>query len=230
MERGTCWVVTGADRGIGAAMCAQLAARGDVPVAACFADAPGLREQGVEVVTGVDITTDAGVQRLARALAGRKVDVLVHNAGLVVERRFGEFDFDAFQREYAVNTLGPLRVTQALIDNLHAGSRIGVVTSRVGSLSENGSGGLWGYRMSKAAANMAGINLAHELKPRGVAVMCLHPGSVRTQMTAGLADQATVGQLVEPDTAARGLIARLDELTLETTGTFRHANGQSLPW
>jgi NAD(P)-dependent dehydrogenase (short-subunit alcohol dehydrogenase family) len=230
MSSGSCWVVTGADRGIGAAMCAQLAARGDTPVAACLADAPALRASGVEVVAGVDVTTDAGVQSLVRALGGRKVDVIVHNAGLVIERRFGAFDFDAFQREYAVNTLGPLRVTQALLANLQAGSKIGVVTSRVGSLSENGSGGLWGYRMSKAAANMAGINLAHELKPRGIAVMCLHPGSVRTQMTAGLADQATVGQLVEPDTAARGLIARLDELTLETTGTFRHANGQALPW
>ena len=230
MSGSACWVVTGADRGIGAAMCVQLAARGDRSLAACLADAPSLREQGVEVVSGVDITTDAGVQRLVHVLAGRKIDVLVHNAGLVIERRFGEFDFDAFQREYAVNTLGPLRVTQALSSNLHGGSKIGVVTSRVGSLSENGSGGLWGYRMSKAAANMAGINLAHELKPRGVAVMCLHPGSVRTQMTAALADQATVGQLVDPEVAARGLIARLDELTMETTGTFRHANGQALPW
>jgi NAD(P)-dependent dehydrogenase (short-subunit alcohol dehydrogenase family) len=100
----------------------------------------------------------------------------------------------------------------------------------VGSLSENHSGGLYGYRISKAAANMAGINLAHDLRSRGIAVVCLHPGSVRTQMTAGLADQATVGALVEPAVAARGLIARIDELTLETSGTFRHANGETLPW
>lgn len=230
MTSGACWIVTGSDRGIGAAMCAQLAARGDHPIAACFADAPELRQSGVEVVSGVDITTDAGVLRLMQAVGAREVRVLVHNAGLVIERRFGEFDFDAFQREYAVNTLGPLRVTQALLPNLRAGSRIGLVTSRVGSLSENGSGGLWGYRMSKAAANMAGINLAHELKPRGIAVACLHPGSVRTQMTAALADQETVGQLVEPEVAARGLIARLDELSMESTGTFLHANGQTLPW
>ena len=77
---------------------------------------------------------------------------------------------------------------------------------------------------------MAGINLSHELKARGIAVMCLHPGSVRTQMTAGLAQTATVGTLVDPEISAQGLIARLDELTLETTGTFRHANGQNLPW
>lgn len=230
MSSGACWVVTGADRGIGAAMCAQIAARGDVAIAACFDAAPALSDQGVEVVSGVDVTTAAGVQRLLHAVGDRSIDVLVHNAGLVIEHPLGSFDFAAFQREFAVNTLGPLRVTEALLPRLRSGSKVGLVTSRVGSLSENQSGGLYGYRISKAAANMAGINLAHDLKPRGIAVVCLHPGSVRTQMTAALVDQATVGMLVEPEVAARGLIERLDELTLQSTGAFRHANGQALPW
>lgn len=230
MSSGACWVVTGADRGIGAAMCAQIVARGDVAIAACFDVAPALRDKLVEVVSGVDVTTAAGVQRLLQAVGDRSIDVLVHNAGLVIEHRLGSFDFAAFQREFAVNTLGPLRVTEALLPRLRSGSKVGLVTSRVGSLSENQSGGLYGYRISKAAANMAGINLAHDLKPRGIAVMCLHPGSVRTQMTASLVDQATVGMLVEPEVAARGLIERLDELTLQSTGSFRHANGQALPW
>ncbi len=224
------WVVMGADRGIGAAMCMQIAARGDTAIAACFGEAPELAAKGIEVASGIDITKDAPVEKLARQIGIRTVDVLVHNAGLVIERRLGEFDFDAFHKEFDVNTLGPLRVTQALLARMGQGGKIGLVTSRVGSLSENGSGGLYGYRISKAAANMAGVNLAHELKPRGIAVMCLHPGSVRTQMTAGLTDQATVGMLVEPEVAAKGLIARLDELSIETTGTFRHANGQPLPW
>lgn len=224
------WVVMGADRGIGAAMCLQIAARGDTAIAACFGEAPELAAKGIEVASGIDITKDAPVEKLARQIGTRTVDVLVHNAGLVIERRLGEFDFDAFHKEFDVNTLGPLRVTQALLPRMGKGGKIGLVTSRVGSLSENGSGGLYGYRISKAAANMAGINLAHELKPRGIAVMCLHPGSVRTQMTAALTDQATVGTLVEPEVAAKGLIARLDELGIETTGTFRHANGQNLPW
>lgn len=224
------WLITGADRGIGQAMCLQLAARGDVVIAACLGDSPALRDSSVEVVTGVDVTSGIAVAKLAQGLAGRPLDVLFHNAGLVIEHALGDFDFDAFHKEYAVNTLGPLRVTQALLPLMGEGGRIGIVTSRVGSLSENRSGGLYGYRMSKAAANMAGLNLARDLKSRGIAVMCLHPGSVRTQMTAGLSDVATVGMLVEPDTAARGLIARMDELTLETTGTFRHANGETLPW
>lgn len=224
------WLVTGADRGIGEAMCRLLAARGESVVAACLGDSPALSGHGIEIAAGIDVTAAAAVGKLVRQLAGRRIDVLVHNAGLVIERKLGELDFTALQNEYAVNALGPLRVTQALLPLMGAGARIGLVTSRVGSLSENQSGGLWGYRMSKAAANMAGLNLAHALKPRGISVICLHPGSVRTQMTAGLTDVTTVGMLVDPDTAARGLIARLDELTLETTGTFRHANGEPLPW
>ncbi|WP_420464769.1 SDR family oxidoreductase [Panacagrimonas sp.] len=224
------WIVTGADRGIGAAICAQIAARGDTAIGACLEDAPALSDKGVEVAAGIDITSAAAVRKLVGQIGSRGVDVLLHNAGLVVERKLGEFDYDMFQREFAVNALGPLRVTEALLPRMAAGGKIGLVTSRVGSLSENGSGGLYGYRISKAAANMAGINLAHELRPRGIAVICLHPGSVRTRMTAGLSDQTTVGTLIDPDESARGLIARLDELSLETTGTFRHANGQALPW
>jgi NAD(P)-dependent dehydrogenase (short-subunit alcohol dehydrogenase family) len=223
------WLVTGADRGIGAAICALLAARGDSAIAACLEDAPAPRP-GVEPIGGIDVTSDAAMRELRRRVAGRRIDVLVHNAGLVVESPFGALDYASLQRMFAVNALGALRVTEALLPSLGPGGRIGLVTSRVGSLAENGSGGLYGYRLSKAAANMAGINLAHELKGRGIAVICLHPGSVRTQMTQGLADQATVGGLVEPEEAAAGLIARLDELSIATTGTFRHAKGQALPW
>jgi NAD(P)-dependent dehydrogenase (short-subunit alcohol dehydrogenase family) len=225
------WLVTGADRGIGASICEQIGARGDTALAACLVDAPDLRgKRGVEILTGVDITSAEGIRGLVRQIGDHRIDVIVNNAGLVIERKLGEFDYDAFQKEYAVNALGPLRVVEALLPRMGQGGKIGIVTSRVGSLSENGSGGLYGYRLSKAAGNMAGINLAHELKPRGIAVICLHPGSVRTQMTAGLVDQSAVGMLVDPPTAAKGLIARLDELSLETTGTFRHANGQALPW
>jgi NAD(P)-dependent dehydrogenase (short-subunit alcohol dehydrogenase family) len=223
-------LVTGADRGIGEALCLVAAARGDRAIAACLEDAPALRAQGVRVESGVDVTSDAAVAALAKRLEGVTIDVLVHNAGLVVERPLGTLDFAMMLREYDVNALGPLRVTQALLPMLKRGSKIGIVTSRVGSLGENMSGGLYGYRMSKAAGNMAGLNLAHDLKERGIAVMCLHPGSVRTHMTKGLTDTRTVGLMVEPMAAARGLLARLDELDLSTTGTFRHANGDVLPW
>lgn len=224
-------VVTGADRGIGAALCRQLAARGDQVIAACLEDGAALRDTPrLQVAAGIDVTSAASMRTLQAALGGRSVGLLVCNAGLVIERPLGSFDYDAFQREFAVNALGALRVVEALLSHLKPGSKIGIVTSRVGSLGENHSGGLYGYRISKAAANMAGLNLSHELKPRGVAVMCLHPGSVRTQMTEALVDQNTVGTLMTPEASAAGLIARLDALSIETTGSFHHANGEVLPW
>ncbi|HKY89889.1 MAG TPA: SDR family oxidoreductase [Nevskiaceae bacterium] len=223
-------VVTGADRGIGEALCLAAARRGDRAIAACLDDAPALRAQGVRVEPGVDVTSDAAVAAFAGRLDGVAIDVLVHNAGLVIDRPLGSLDFDAMVREFQVNALGPLRVTQALLPMLKRGAKIGIVTSRVGSLGENGSGGLYGYRMSKAAANMAGLNLARDLAARGIAVICLHPGTVRTKMTQGLGDTRTMGTLVEPADAARGLLARIDELELSSTGTFRHANGETLPW
>ncbi|TDU26374.1 short-subunit dehydrogenase [Panacagrimonas perspica] len=227
----TTYVVTGADRGIGAAMCAVIAERGDKAIAACLGhgrelvDAPNL-----DIVTGVDVASTEGVRRLTQHIDTRQIDVLINNAGLVTDQMLGQFDYDAMMREYAVNALGPLRVTEALLPRIGRGGKVCIISSRVGSLSENGIGGLYGYRMSKAAANMAGLNLSHELKTRGIAVLCLHPGSVRTEMTAGLADQATVGTLAAPRDAARALLERIDELNLETTGQFRHANGQMLSW
>ncbi len=223
-------LVTGADRGIGEALAMELHARGDRVIAACLGDSGRLRALGLEVAAGVDVASDAAVAKLAAALVGRMLDVLIHNAGLVIEAPLGRFDFTSFQQEYAVNALGPLRVTQALLPMLREGAKIALITSRVGSLGENTSGGLYGYRMAKAAANMAGLCLARDLRQRGIAVVCLHPGSVRTDMTRGLTDTATVGALVEPAVAARGLLARIDDLTLGSTGTFRHANGETLPW
>lgn len=224
-------VVTGADGGIGAALCDVWGARGATVIASCLANVSEAKGRpGVELVTGVDVTTAAGVRKLCECVGDRMVDVLVSNAGLVIERGLGAFDYDAFHLEFAVNALAPLRLTEALLPKMRAGSKIGIVTSRLASLGENESGGLYGYRMSKAAANMAGLNLAHELKGRGIAVICLHPGSVRTQMATTLVDQAALGALVSPLVAAERLIARLEELTIEDTGAFRHANGQVLPW
>lgn len=223
-------LVTGADRGIGAALCHESLARGDAVIAACLEDSADLRAAGARVETGVDVTSDAAVAALAERLAGTRLDVLLNNAGLFRATDWPKLDFADFRTQYEVNALGPLRVVQALRSCLHPGAKVGIVTSRVGSLGENGLGGLYGYRMSKAAGNMAGLCLARELAPAGIAVVCLHPGSVRTDMTKVLGESAVAGSMIDPAEAARGLLARIDELTLETTGTFRHANGMELPW
>jgi NAD(P)-dependent dehydrogenase (short-subunit alcohol dehydrogenase family) len=217
-------VITGANRGIGLALAAELKARGGTVLAACRKGSPALAALGVEVVEGIEVTAESGCERLAQAVGRRDIDLLINNAGILI----GGSSLDRFVpadilRQFEVNALGPLRVTVALRDRLKPGSKIGLITSRMGSIDDNSSGGEYGYRMSKAALNMAGKSLARDLKSGGVAVALLHPGMVKTDMVGAY------GQ-VEPADAARGLLARLDELTLETSGGFWHANGQPLPW
>ncbi|MCG8561256.1 MAG: SDR family oxidoreductase [Hyphomicrobiales bacterium] len=216
-------LITGANRGIGLEVARQLAARGDEVIAACRSPSPELRALGVEVVGGVDVADDGSVAGLAEAVGDRPLDMVLNNAGILTSESLDDLDLDRIRAQFEVNTLGPLRVTKALLPRLGHGTKVAIVSSWMGSLAENASGGSYGYRISKCAVNMAGLNLAHDLKPRGVAVVLLHPGYVRTEMTAG-------GGTVEPEDAARGLIARIDALTLDNTGTFWHAEGHELPW
>jgi NAD(P)-dependent dehydrogenase (short-subunit alcohol dehydrogenase family) len=216
-------VITGANRGIGLEMARQYKKRGVDVVVACRKSSDELAKLDVEVIEGVDVADDAAVGRLASGLGGRAVDVLVNCAGILSDESLGDLDFDRMRRQYEVNSLGPLRVTAALKDNLGQGSKVAIVTSRMGSIEDNTSGGRYGYRMSKAAVNMAGRSLANDLKDRGVAVAILHPGFVRTEMTGHQG-------LIDPPESAAGLIARIDEVTLETTGTFWHTNGEVIPW
>lgn len=216
-------VITGANQGIGLELAKQYQERGDEVIAVCRTASDALRAIGCEIVDTIDITKPDCVDALARVIGERSVFVLLNNAGLLTSESFDDLDYERMMMQYEVNTLGPLRVTRALSDNLKSGSKVGIVTSRVGSLEDNGSGGNYGYRMSKAAANMAGVNLAHDFRPRGVAVALLHPGYVRTNMTGG-------NGLTDAGSAAAGLIARMDALNLETSGSFWHAEGYQLPW
>ena len=122
-----------------------------------------------------------------------------------------------------MNTLGPLRVTTALLPRLQEGAKLAFVSSRAGSIGDRPSGGTYGYRMSKAALNMAAANMAHEIAGRGIHVVVLHPGFVRTDMTGGAGN-------VHPAAAAAGLIERIDELDASRSGRFFHADGSEVPW
>jgi len=215
-------LVTGANRGIGLQLCKQFADRGDDVVAVCREATPELTELGVRVIDGIDVGSGAAVEVLRQELGDLQIDVLVNNAGMLLRDKFGDIDYDDLMEQYRINTLGPLRVTEALSDRLHSGSKVAIVSSRVGSIDDNSSGGNYGYRASKAAVNMIGTNLKHELLPSGIAVALLHPGLVATDMTGGSG--------VSPADSARGLIERIDELTLENSGGFWHAEGYALPW
>ena len=134
-----------------------------------------------------------------------------------------DLDFAAMRKQFEVNSLGPLRVTGALLPMLAKGAKVAIVSSRMGSIGDNGSGGSYGYRMSKAAVNAAGVSLARDLAERGVAVVVLHPGAVKTEMTAGHG-------MIEAAESVRGLLARIDETTLDNSGRFVHQSGEVLPW
>lgn len=216
-------LVTGANRGIGLELCRQLHERGDTVIAACRQTSEGLASLGVRVETGVDVADEQAVTSLARRLASVTLDLLINNAGVLRVDSLGHVRMPDVKEQFEINALGPLRVTQALLKNLSEGAKVAIITSRMGSIEDNGSGAMYGYRMSKAALNAAGVSLARDLFPRRIAVVILHPGYVRTQMTA-------LNGSVDPDEAARGLIARIDELSLESTGRFLHANGERLPW
>ncbi len=220
------YLITGANRGIGLSLTQQLCARGDEVVAVCREASPALSATGAQVVDGVDVADARAVAALPARLGDRRIDGLVLNAGIFTNERLDALDADAFariQRQFEVNALGPLRVAAALQHLLAPAAKIGIVTSRMGSVADNGSGAYYGYRASKAAVNAIGKSLAVDLAPRGIAVVLLHPGRVATDMLGGQGD-------IGPDEAAANLIARIDALTLHDSGSFLHANGTPLPW
>lgn len=222
----TC-LVTGANRGIGLELARVLAARGDSVIATCRTSSPELDALGVRVEAGVDVSDDLSVTELADRLADVELDLLVNNAGILQMDRLEPLDSESIRRQFEVNALGPLRVTAALLPRLHGGAKVALVTSRMGSITDNTSGGAYGYRMSKAALNMAGSSLAQDLKSREIAVAVLHPGMVATDMTAQFGHGPSMQRA---DDTAKNLVARIDELSMKNTGTFWHSNGEVLPW
>ncbi len=215
-------LITGCNRGIGLQLATQLDARGDDVIAVCRNTSDELSSLGVRIITGIDVADGDSLTRLKDEIGDLTIDILINNAGIVHGDKFGSLDYDEMLLQYRVNTLGPLRVTEALRDNLAAGSKVAIVTSRVGSIGDNSSGGYYGYRASKTAVNQVGINLMHDLKPLGIAVALLHPGYVATDMTSGKG--------ISPVESASGLIQRIDDLNMENTGGFWHAEGYELPW
>jgi NAD(P)-dependent dehydrogenase (short-subunit alcohol dehydrogenase family) len=216
-------LIVGASRGIGLALAKRLSERGDSVVATCREHSKALGSLSVRVVDGVDVTSEASVRALDEALGEAKLDALWVVAGVLEHDALDALDLQKVERQLEVNAVGPLRVVRALLPRLREGAKVALLTSRMGSMADNTSGGAYGYRMSKAALNAAGVSLARDLAPRGVAVALLHPGWVRTDMTANQG-------LIDADESARLLLARMDELNPETSGIFVHASGEVLPF
>lgn len=219
-------LVTGSNRGIGLELCRQLKDRGFDVIATCRHRSPSLVDLEVEIIENVEVSDPDSLKALTDKLGERKIDWLINNAGIAGGLGLNDVNSDnigSFKRMFDVNSLGPLFTTHALLNNLSQGSKVGIVTSRMGSMADNDSGGSYAYRMSKAAVNAAGKSLSIDLKPQGIAVAILHPGWVRTDMTG-------YDGLIDTTESAAGLLARMDELTIHNTGTFWHMNGDILPW
>jgi NAD(P)-dependent dehydrogenase (short-subunit alcohol dehydrogenase family) len=209
-------LITGGNRGIGAALVKAYRAAGDDVIVAA--------RSGGDVA--LDVTDDGSVASAAAALAGRPTDLLINNAGVIGPERQSStaMDFAGFLATLDANTLGPLRVTQALLPNLRAaeGAKVAIISSQMGSLASAQSDHV-AYRASKAAVNKASQTLATDLAREGIAVASLHPGWVRTDMGGAGAD-------IDPSESAAGIKAVLDRLTVATTGKFWAWNGRELPW
>jgi NAD(P)-dependent dehydrogenase (short-subunit alcohol dehydrogenase family) len=219
------FLVTGANRGIGLELCRQLAERNEEIFAICRNTSDELAALDVTVYDGIDVNDPKSLEPLALELDCIDIDVMIHNAGIYERAGWDDLDeaaFEAMERMLRTNAIAPVRLTRAFRDNLYDGSKVALITSLMGSMADNGSGGSYGYRMSKAALNAAGVSLARDLAPRNIAVGLLHPGMVATDMTGG--------QGIPVEESVRGLLARIEELGPENTGRFWHQDGRELPW
>lgn len=216
-------LITGANRGIGFALTQEYLAQAWRVIAVCRTTSAELSVTSAQVIAGIDVTSAADVQNLAGQLAGVRLDLLINNAGILHHDHLGGLDYNNVTQQFLVNAQAPLQVTEALLNHLNEGAKIAFITSRMGSIADNTSGGYYGYRMSKAALNAAAKSLSLDLKPRGISVAILHPGYVQTAMVS-------FGGDISASESAQRLSKRITELNLKNTGGFWHSNGDSLPW
>jgi NAD(P)-dependent dehydrogenase (short-subunit alcohol dehydrogenase family) len=225
-------LVTGSSRGLGLALCRALADRGDEVLAVCREPSPELSALGVERLSGIDLARDGAVARLREAVAGRGVDVAICNAGMNVTYAAGieELDLAALRAEVELNTLGVVRTVKGVLPALGAGAKIAIVSTwrpGVGAARRN-----YGYQMSKVATNQLAFLLADELRDRGVATILLSPGPMDTALLRAVVDAGHAnlrpGQADDPANVAQDLLARIDELTVDDTGSWRFRTGESM--
>ena len=216
-------VITGANRGIGLSLCKYFDSSGHNVFGVCRKSSFELENIAESIISGIDIGNAQDCNKLGKKMSGIRVDILINNAGILLSDELDNVNFFSIEKQFQVNALGALRVVECLRENLSKTSKVAIITSRMGSISDNGSGGRYGYRMSKAALNAAAKSLAIDLKPKGIPVGIYHPGFVATDMTRGRGD-------ICADTSAKKIGGLIDTLDLGDSGIFRHSNGEILPW
>ncbi|MEC7030468.1 MAG: SDR family NAD(P)-dependent oxidoreductase [Pseudomonadota bacterium] len=214
--------ITGANRGIGLAL-ATLYSKNHQVIAVCREDSVELKElQNTNIITGIDINDYHCRESLVDTIS--QVDILILNAGILESDQDNlEAHEKSVQHQIQTNAISPLILAKMSIPKLSKSAKIMLMTSRMGSQDDNLTGGLDGYRMSKAALNTAGCNLAIALQEHGISVFLVHPGYIRTDMTDHQGRKS-------PIEAADNILKLLDKLTIENTGQFWHSEGYQLPW
>ena len=219
-------LITGANRGIGLEFARQYAADGWTVIGTARSPekADELRETGARI-EALDVVDADSVAALVESLDGQSIDLLINNAGIFPrENSLANVDFDDYEMTLLVNTVGPVRVTQALLPNLQSGDQKKIVniTSGLGSIANNG-GGYYGYRESKAALNMFTTTLAKELGPEGFICLTIHPGWVATDMGGPNAN-------LSPPESVSAMRAVIKSMTPADNGAYRSFNGEPVEW
>jgi NAD(P)-dependent dehydrogenase (short-subunit alcohol dehydrogenase family) len=191
--------------------------------ALCRNSSTELEALELTVIDAVDVSSQPGLLKMQTALQGICIDILINNAGIFSNETLDNLDTQQIMQQFQVNALAPIQVVEKLITQLSSHAKLAFITSRMGSISDNSSGQYYGYRMSKAALNAAAMSLTRDLAPTGVSVGIYHPGWVQTQMVGNTGD-ITAAQ------AAERIIVLIDAQSESNSGSFKHSNGEALPW
>ena len=225
--------ITGANQGIGLSLTKLYLSQGHKVYAICRSDDNLVTlnaNNNLAIINNCDVRDEQNIQSIAEYFKNIKIDLLINNAGILRDETLGALNVQSINDQFQTNALAPLLVTQSLLDSLITQpennstlTKVIFITSRMGSITDNTSGGRYGYRMSKVALNIAAKSMSVDLKSSNIAVGIIHPGLVGTQMIGGHGN-------VTPDEAAQMISSRIEGLDLNSSGTFLHANGEVLPW
>lgn len=227
-------LITGANRGLGLEFCRQYAADGWQVLACCrhpeqATDLAQLSRQypSIQLET-LDVAEFAQIDALSRKLSDRSIDVLINNAGIYEDRHSGDFgrlDYQAWTQSFTVNTEAPVKMAEAFLTQIQRSDRklIVNISSLMGSIADNDSGGSILYRSSKAALNAAMKSLAIDLKNQHIGVLIFHPGWVKTDMGGPNA-------LIDAEPSIAGMRALIENFSLNQSGSFVKFDGTAMPW
>jgi NAD(P)-dependent dehydrogenase (short-subunit alcohol dehydrogenase family) len=222
-------LITGANRGIGLELAKQYAGDGWSVIATARdpKNADGLNALKGEIrIEALEVTDAKQVQALAKALKGTAIDVLLNNAGMLTGyESFGDTDAESWLQTLHVNSIAPLKLTEALVEHVAASQqkKIASITSGMGSIGSHASSGAYAYRSSKAALNMVMVTAANELRARGISVAVISPGWVKTDMGGANAT-------LNVTESAAGIRKVIDKLNVGISGQFFNYSGENLPW